>query len=215
MQDILIIGAGGFGREVEEIIQAINRVKHVFNLLGFVDDNVESVEAVGSSSPIISKVSNISQFENVKFVIALGDPIARQNIANKVLDLGFSLQTIIHPSAVISPSAQIGSGVIVCPFAFIGTNSRVGNNVVFNVYSSLGHDSVVEEHCVLSPYAALTGNVHVGNSTFVGTGTLFSPGINIGEKSKISIGTVVTKDVEPGSLVMGNPSRSRVMFQIE
>lgn len=215
MQDLVIIGAGGFGREIEEYIREINRVEPSFNILGFADDEHSALSNYSIQSQIICKLDELEKYRESKFVIAVGDPISRELISNRIHNFGSSLQSIIHPSAVISPSASIGDGSIICPLVYIGTNSIVGENVAMNVYSSIGHDSIVKDHCVISPYSALTGNVQIGTSTFIGTGTKFSPGVLIGKRSKTSIGTVVTTNVEPGSLVSGNPSRSRVMFPID
>lgn len=212
MQDIVIIGAGGFGREVEELISEINASRNQFNLLGFIDSNPEITLNGNSRSQVIGPVTSLAGLSNVKAVIAIGDPIVRKMIFDQLKDMNIELQSIFHPSSIISPSSKIGDGTILCAFTFVGTNSCIEENVVMNVYSSLGHDAIIGSNSVISPYSALTGNVRVGDVCFIGTHSTISPSVEIGDYSKVSSGSMVSKNCEPGSLLSGNPARGRIMF---
>lgn len=213
IQDIVIIGAGGFGREVAEIIDDINKEKKQFNLLGFLDDNEQALKDFPSSYHVIGSTEiDLTTFKQVNFSIAVGDALKRSTYAKMIAIAGAKMQTIVHPLSKVSPTAMIGAGAIFCPFSYAGTLSLIGENAVLNVYSSVGHDSKVGRNSVISPYVAITGNVQVGEGSFIGAHATITPGVSIGKHAKIAAGVTVTRNVEPGSLVWGYPAKSRIMF---
>lgn len=213
IQDLVIIGAGGFGREVAEIIEDINKEKVRFNLLGFLDDNKQALKDFPSVHQVIGSTEfDLTSLKQVNFCIAVGDALKRSLFAKKIAAAGASIQTIIHPLSKVSQTAMIGDGVILCPFSYAGTSSIIGDNAVLNVYSSVGHDSNVGRDSVISPYVAITGNVLIGDGSFIGAHATITPGASIGKHSKIAAGVTVTRNVEPGSLVWGCPAKSRIMF---
>lgn len=211
-KEVLIFGAGGFG--IEALQYAADAAKHgwPYQVAGFLDDAVavgtlvEGVEVVATSSDSVYLATNI--------VIATGDPQARAAIAEKIHAAGGTLVTLVHPSAYVAPSATLGGGCLVCPFALVGVRAVVGANVAMNVYSSVGHDSHVGAHTVLSPYAAVLGRVAVGPQTFLGTHSTIAPGVSVDGYSKISAGALVTRNAPAGSLLVGNPAKGRVMFDV-
>jgi sugar O-acyltransferase (sialic acid O-acetyltransferase NeuD family) len=213
IQDLVIIGAGGFGREVAEIIDDINKEKERFNLLGFLDDNEQALTDIPSRYQVIGSTErDLASFKQVNFCIAVGDALKRSSYAKMIAAAGAKIQTIVHPLSKVSPTSTIGAGVVFCPFSYAGTSSFIGENAVLNVYSSVGHDSKVGRDSVISPYVAITGNVHIGDESFIGAHATITPGVSIGKHTKIAAGVTVTRNVEPGSLVWGYPSKSRIMF---
>lgn len=206
-QEIAIVGAGGFGREIANYAHDAG-----LTTLGFLDDHATG--SVGDL-PILGRIEDASlDLGRVGFVIATGEPTTRATLARRVLTRGGRLTTIIHPTAYISRDATLGAGAIACPFSFVGANAQVDVNVALNTYASVGHDAVVGPHCVFSPYSVINGNVILGNGVFLGTHASVTPGRNIQSQTKVAAGAVVTRDVGPGFLVAGNPARGRVMFPV-
>jgi sugar O-acyltransferase (sialic acid O-acetyltransferase NeuD family) len=212
MQDIVIVGAGGFGREVQEIIYSINNLQPTLNLVGFIDDDPHALSGFKAETKIIGNLNSLKEMKNIKAVVGVGNPEVRKRISEILRCYEIDLQAIISPSAIVSPSASIGKGAIICEFTFVSSNALIGENVVLNVYSSVGHDAVIHSHSVVSPYAAITGNVFIGDTSFVGTHSTVSPCVSIGRFSKIASGSVATKDCPPGTLLSGNPAKGRIMF---
>jgi len=209
--DVIIIGAGGFGRELLEYSIDAEQGGWKHHVIGFLDDDDNALDGF-HSVPLLGRTSDVGSFITARFIIAMGDPILRFKLAKRVRDAGGSLVSLIHPSAYVASSAQVGHGTITCPFALIGCNSLVGENVAINAYASVGHDANVGDSVVLSPYSSLLGNTKLGDCSMIGTHATVMPGISIGSHSKVSASSVVTKHCDPGSLLIGNPAKGRVMF---
>lgn len=210
--DVVIVGAGGFGLEVllywREVHGSLSRIR------GFVDDEVPVGEAVDDDLVVIGTTEDPSLLSG-GVLIAIGDADARHAVAAKVEVSGGQLLTLVHPTAYVAPSAQVGRGTILCPFAMVGAHAVVGDNVIINVYSSVGHEAVVGDHVVLSPYSALLGRTKIGSRCHVATHTTVAPGVNLGQQSKASAGAVVMRDAPAGSMLIGNPAKGRVMFRVD
>jgi sugar O-acyltransferase (sialic acid O-acetyltransferase NeuD family) len=182
--------------------------------VGFVDDRPDALDQFDVSVPVLGGLVDLMRIDARAFIIALGDPALRRGVSDAIGEVGGTLVTLIHPSAYVSSTAQIGSGTLLCPFTLIAANSILGANVAINVYASIGHDSRIGEHCVISPYSAVTGDVSLGDESFLGTHCTIAPGTTIGRCSKVSAGSTVTRDAEAGSLLVGNPAKGRVMYPV-
>lgn len=212
--EVAIIGAGGFGREVLQYCADAQKAGWPHRVVGFVDDRSDALDAYDIPVPVLCGLGDIGNISVAAFIIALGDPVTRGVLAKLVEHLDRVLVSLIHPTAYLAPTAQIGAGVVLCPFTLVAARATVGPNVAVNVYSSIGHDAHVGEHSVMSPYSAVTGDVSVGGETFLGTNCSIAPGTKVGYRSKISAGSVVTHDAEAGSLLIGNPAKGRVMYSV-
>ena len=213
-QDVAIIGAGGFGREVLQYSLDAQATGWPHRVVGFVDDRPDALEQFDVSVSVLGGLGELGRIDVRAFIIALGDPALRRGVSDAVGEVGGTLVTLIHPSAYVSSTAQIGSGALLCPFTLIAVNSILGANVAINVYASIGHDSRIGENCVISPYSAVTGDVSLGSESFLGTHCTIAPGTTIGRRSKVSAGSMVTRDAEAGSLLVGNPANGRVMYPV-
>ena len=211
--DVAIVGAGGFGREALQYCLDAQAVGWPHRVVGFVDDRIDALSGFDVTVPILGGFADLERMGVRAFIIALGDPMLRRQVAESVNGVGGVLVSLIHPTAYVAPTAQIGPGGVLCPFTLIAAHSKVGANVAVNVFASVGHDTLVGDHCVLSPYSAVTGAVTLGDESFLGTHSTIVPGTVIGRCSKVSAGSVVTRDAAAGSLLVGNPAKGRVMFR--
>jgi sugar O-acyltransferase (sialic acid O-acetyltransferase NeuD family) len=207
----VVVGAGGFGREVYRYVLDCLAVGSLrAHTVGFADDRPEALDGFGVG-PLLGSPREVA-WEDYDAVIAVGDPHTREELASLISDEGGRLVTLVHPTAYVAPGSVLGDGVIVGPFAFVSTDVTLGEGTVLNTYASVGHDCRVGDHVVLSPYAVLNGNCQVGARTFLGTHATVTPGRNVGQDVKIAAGSVVMRDVPDGSLAIGNPAKSRVMY---
>jgi sugar O-acyltransferase (sialic acid O-acetyltransferase NeuD family) len=207
-EQVVIVGAGGFGREVLGYIQDAT----VAMVLGFVDENRHALDGFDVPVGVLGGLDEIAITDDTRFVIAVGDPAARRRLALAVRARGGRLSTVVHPTAHLAAGVRLGDGCVICPFAFAGAAASIGANTVLNTYASVGHDTAVGEHCVLSPYATVNGQSVIGDEVFFGTHATVTPRCHVGQRSKISAGAVVHGDVPAFALAAGTPARARVLY---
>ena len=181
-----------------------------YKTIGLYDDNSDLQGKSVLGVPVIGKIKNFP--ENVpsgpiEFFIATGNNNFRSQCYNKIVDAGYRLVNVIHPSAVVSKSAKIGMGVFVGANATINNNSIIGNGVLINTGAIVEHDNVIEDFVNISSNVSTAGRVKIRRNAFLGIGASIIPDIKIGENSIVGAGSVVIKNVERGVTVVGNPAR--------
>lgn len=207
-----IFGAGGFGREVMPLARsmlATSQLNTPYELV-FVVDSLEATEINGHR--VLSTDQFLGSSSPKHFNVAVAESTAREMIASRLSAEGAMPFSIIASSAIVLDGSSLGEGAIICPFVTITSNASIGRFFHANLYSYVAHDCVVGNFVTFAPQVACNGNVHVGNHAYVGTGAVIRQGrarqpTRIGERAVIGMGAVVTKDVEPGVTVVGNPAR--------
>ena len=222
MSRIVVYGGGALGLEAISYLKDLQLQDKICNdrckLDGVIDDGIARIadaEAIYGSALNCWKSEEEVQWEAGDMVlIAVGEPIVRYRIFQRLSAIPVQFFTLIHPTAHVSSTATIGRGTIIGPFSFVGPFTTIGDNSVLNTYASAGHDCIIGNSSVLSPYAVLNGSANIGKAVFMGSGSIVLPSVTVGENSKISAGTVVSRDIEANSLAAGNPAKSRVMFSV-
>jgi len=204
MNRIIIVGAGGFGREVALYL----RESHPdVPLHGFLDDNPCALDGHDPSVPLLGAVRDWNPGPNDLLVIGVGIPSTRRKLASSLSARGARFLTLVHPRALVAPNAVLGTGVIVGPFCYVGPEARIGEQGVLNVYASAGHDTTVGACSVLSPYVTLNGHSTVEEDVFLGSQAVVTIGKRVGAGAKVGAASVVYRDIPPGQLAVGNPAR--------
>ncbi|WP_421781089.1 acetyltransferase [Kiloniella litopenaei] len=208
MNQYIIIGAGGFGHELEEYLRdCFNAGGLKGEFIGYLDDTFSPNTLTKSKSRVLGGLNYDFPIGEFKFLLGLGDPESRSVTFASFVSRGAKFETLIHPSVYKSSSAQVGDGSILCPFSFLGCNSCVNKNSLLNIYSSIGHDCDIGPHSVLSPYATLNGGVVLGTETFLGTRATITQNCHVGSQTKISAGSVVYTNLPDAAIAIGNPAR--------
>lgn len=161
---------------------------------GLVDDNPELNELLGY--PVYHQQKDLSPM-----IVSIGNNAIRKKV---VENLSVEFGQAIHPSATISPTAQIEEGTVVMQGAIIQACVQIGKHCIINTGASVDHECIIENYVHISPHATLCGNVHVGEGSWVAAGTIVLPGVKIGKWSVIGAGSVVSKDIPDGVLAVGN-----------
>lgn len=205
MKDIVIIGAGGFGREVAWLIEEINMKTPTYHLLGFIDDSLE----VGYELNGYKVIGNTEWLKDKDFfvVCAVGNPITKKKIILQLKNTKIRYPILIHPSVNISSYTKIGEGSIVCAGNILTVNILIGKHVIINLDCTIGHDAVIEDYCTILPSVNVSGNVKIEECVSVGTGTQIIQGLCIGNNSIIGAGAVVTKDIPNKVVAVGAPAK--------
>jgi sugar O-acyltransferase (sialic acid O-acetyltransferase NeuD family) len=205
---IVLVGAGGLGREVlNYALEAIRPSPHV-RVKGFLDDDPSASRPNGCRFPILGSILDYSIQPQDRFVMTIGDCVKRAELARRMEARGARFITIIHPTAYVASNATVGNGCIVSPFCAVGSDAKVGNHVLLTWYSSLAHDSICGSFAVLSPYSTANGSAILEEGVFLGTHAVIHPMIRVGAWSKVASGSVVYRDVPPNCLALGNPAKA-------
>lgn len=197
---LAIYCAGGLGREVLDLARQLDRWEEIF----FVDDITEEISVHGARVLRLPEVEPMRG--EVEFIIATGEPSAREALYNRVLAAGYELTSLIASGARIGSGTQLGRGVIAKDIC-ITTDITIGDNVLLNGRVNIGHDGVIGDHTVLSNDTNFGGGVVVGRRAFVGMGAIVKERITIGDDSIVSMGAVVYRSVPPETIVLGNPAK--------
>ncbi len=207
MKELVIVAAGGCGREVLQWAKDINKAENRWHIKGFIDDDLSALDGLKCDVPVLSTVDDYEIRPEDEFVCCIGSSEARARVTEKLKAKGAVFTTLIHPSAVIADSCTLGEGVIVYPFALISDNAHVGDGCIINMYSSVAHDSVLGEFCTISAHCDITGKCRLGDRVFMGSTSQMVPGTRIGDDVYICAGSAVMTRVRSGSKVLGNPAK--------
>lgn len=203
---ILIVGAGGFGREV--LLWAQDAwPDDVSKISGFLAADGSRASDSSRPLPVLGDPAVFEPGIGDGFLLAIGIPKVRRAVAESLLARGAEFLTLVHPTAIVAHSAQIGAGSILCPYAIVSDSASLGRFALLNYHASLGHDAVAGEFVVLSPYATLGGAAHICDDVFMGMHASVGPGRQIGARSKVSANSCALADVPSDCIVFGVPGR--------
>lgn len=209
VKELLIFGAGGLARELADSVTDINAERLTYRLIGFADDDeklhrtsVNGVEVIGGRS----MVKELARQREIVAVIAITNTAAKQALVAE-LNASVKWETLVHPSALVSPSARIGHGCILQAYVLVAANATIGDQCIVNACSGLGHDAVLGDYGAIMSQCDVTGRARLGAAVFMGSGARILPGVVVGEGAKIAAGAVVSRNVEAGATVGGNPAR--------
>jgi sugar O-acyltransferase (sialic acid O-acetyltransferase NeuD family) len=210
MRPLLIIGAGGFGRETLNAVRAVNEVTPTWAIEGFLDDDRCIEGCLIDGVPVIGPISAVDAHPDADAVVTIGNPdnyTSRRTIVSKLNLQADRWATIIHPAAVVAPGTQIGPGTVILAGAVTTSPVRIGAHVVVMPAVVLTHDNVVSDYATLASGARLAGGVNVGEGAYLGAGALVREHRTIGAWALIGMGAAVTMDVPPGEVWAGLPAR--------
>lgn len=208
MNDLVIYGAGGFGRETALLIEQINTHRPQWNVLGYCDDGKTAGEKVGAVD-ILGGMERLNDVrEELNVVIAIADPGIREQIKNNLSNSFLRFPTLVHPSVKLNGTCQIGEGSILCAGSIVTVDVTIGAFAIVNLNCTLGHDCILKDFTSLMPAVNVSGSVRIGRSSYIGAGAILLQGITIGDYSLVGAGAVVNKSFDNHKKIMGVPARA-------
>lgn len=204
---LAIYGTGNSGLEMLELITYCEKLRNQWEELVFIDDTKAAGEFHGCRMFPFHEFSGVFQADEIEVIIAVGEPANRKALYEKVVNGGYRLGVVVHPTSVVSPSAVLKAGAVIKDSVSISSGAVIGENVYINGISLIGHGVVIGPHSQISSHVVIAGNTTVGTGVYVGVSACVRDHIEIGENAIVAMGAVVMKSVRPGRTAMGNPAR--------
>lgn len=209
MKNIVIIGAGDFGKEIVWLIEDINKANPTYVIIGFLDDDEKKTGKMINGYQCVGTTEDLPELirtQNVCAVIAMQDGDSRKRIAEKIPWFD-SWETLIHPSANIAETSKLGKGCVVCAGCNVSVNTVLGKHCILNLTVTMGHDSDVGDYVSVMSGAVISGHVVLRERAYLGSNSTVLPFMKVGIHAKVGAGSVVIRNVKDEVTVMGVPAK--------
>ena len=209
MRRLVIVGAGGHGREIYELAAVLRDQSGGWELAGFVADEVPDLSLLDRmGARYLGGLDELSQLD-CEFIIGVGDCQTRRRIGDRLQNVRDRAASLVHPSAVVGRDVVLGRGVVITAGVVVTTNVTLGDHTHLNVRSSVSHDCRLGQFVTVSPGATVCGSVNLADRVYVGAGACLKQGVTVGPDTMIGAGAVVVADAGPGLTLVGVPARPR------
>lgn len=208
MKDIVVIGAGGFGREVGQLIKDINLEKKEWNFLGYIDGNREKQGMILNGDPVIGGEAWLEQKSGneVWAVCAIGNTKVKYEVISR-MGKTVRFPNLIHPTVLSNNFVELGVGNIICAKSILSVNIRLGNHVAINPGCSIGHDTIINDYTTLMWDVTLSGNVVINEGCEIGSKSVVIQQKTVGKWCIIGAGAVVVRDLPENCTAVGVPAK--------
>lgn len=207
MKHLIILGAGGMGRQVYLFAQSCKGYNEEYIIKGFLDDNPNSMDGYDNYPPLLGTVDGYMIEKDDVFFNSIGDVTAKKKCINKILDRGGEFVSLIHPTAGVSKGAKIGRGCMISARAGIGTETKIGDFCLIQDNAIIGHDVHVGNFCRIDCNVVLIAGVKLDDEVCVHTSSVVNHRVHIGEGAIVGALSFVIRNVKPGTTVQGNPAK--------
>ncbi len=207
LPELVIIGAGGFGREMYAWAEQSEQYQRDWTIKGFVDDNLQALDSFPSPGRLLGTISDHQPQSDEVFICALGQPGPKRKCSELIESRGGRFTQLVHRTVVMGHEVSLAAGVVLCPYAVVSANNRLGKSVAINLHSSVDHDAEVDDWSQINCHCDLTAAVKVGKGVFMGSRVSVIPEVSIGDEAYLGAGSVVLRDVPAGWKMVGAPAK--------
>lgn len=200
MKDLLILGCGGHSRTVIDTAKLLGR-----SIVGLIDLNFSGVDERILGVSVIGGSDQLANYspDNAEVFIAIGDNEERSEVSDWVKNQGFTIISLVHPSAIVSSTVTVGKGVIVCAGCIINPMAKLADGVIVNTGSIVDHETAVGEFTHLAPGTRIAGRVSIGKHSFIGIGASVVDKVTLGDNVIVGAGSVVLHSIKDNTTVVG------------
>lgn len=207
MQDVIIVGASGFGREVLTMVERVNAVTPTYNVLGFIDDDLNALDGFELEYRILGTIQDWKPTDREQYVLAIAKPTVKERIVPILKERGARFATVIDPSASVGVRSMLGEGVVMFGQVGISVDVTIGDFVFFNAFGGIGHDTVIGDYCTFGPKVCISGGTKIGRCVNVGALASTYPGVQVGDYATIGMNSAAIRRVKPNTTVIGVPAK--------
>ncbi len=206
---IVLYGSGGNARVILDMLRLDDR----FHVVGLIDDNPARHGQRVFGAPILGDDKTLAELQKqglqhvVNAVGSAKNTAPRTTVHDKLVAMGFTLPSLVHPSVILGQEVTIGAGSLLMAGVIVNPGTTIGRNCLINTGTVIEHDCTIEDHVFIGPACALAGNTKIGQGAFIGIGANAIQGLTIGKDAVVAGGAMVIRDVGPGWWVMGVPAR--------
>jgi len=201
---IIVVGGGGFGRELMCWLEDCAAAGTLPRMAGFIDDNPAELRGYG---PRLGSIQDFTPGPRDLFALGVASPSVKRRLAGLLHDRGGKFPVVIHPTAIVVRTAQVAEGVVMCPRSTLTADTRIERFVTMLNTSGVGHDSVVGEFSTISSVCDVMGNAVIGSDVFLGSSVRILPKVKIGSGAIVGAGVTVIRSVRPGDTVYNPPPK--------
>ncbi len=210
-RQVVIVGAGGHGRDTLDIFKAVNvAAPGSWHVLGFVSELASDHGREVGGLPVLGDWRWFETQDPASLplvVCAVGDPALRRRLVEQARRLGLAFASVVHPAAVVPEEAALGVGALVSAGVMTTSSIRLGEHVILNLGCTVAHDAVLGDFVTIAPGVHVSGHVQIGAGCDLGTGAVVLPKVTIGAGAIVGAGAVVTKDLPADCTAVGVPAR--------
>lgn len=210
MKKLCIVSAGGYGKEIMEVVKDNNRMKEEWDILGFIDDNEELHGKEINGYPVLGGrdwLKERADDESLGCIIAMGDTRIKKKLVEDLEKAGVRFWSVIHHSCYVADFVEIGEGAIVAPECIVTPNAKIGKHVILNMKVVVGHDAVVGDYCILNPGTNIMGGAVIGEGVYIGGNASVRQLVKVGDWSVIGMNAAVVKDIPECVTAVGVPAK--------
>ncbi len=213
MKNIVIYGAGGFGREIACLINRINAVKPEWNLLGFIDDG-EPVGKENEYGKVLGDFDTLNSWQTpISVVISIGKPQTVKMLIEKITNPNIDFPNLIAPDVILMDpnNVSIGRGNIICTGCLISCNTKIGDFNCFNDFVSIGHDTTIGNYNAFMTATRVSGIVTIGDCNFFGVNSCMVQGVKVGNNTTLAAGSALIRRTKDGFTYIGVPANAMII----
>lgn len=202
---LILVGGGGFGRELASWVDHAAAAGHGAPLAGFIDSKPDAMQ--GHDTPWLGDFGDFAMRPDDMFLLGVGNPATKVRIVATLRERGARFARFVHPTAIVGRNAVQGEGVILTPLSVVTADTYLGDFVTVLSFSGIGHDASVGAFTTISTHVDVMGGASLGERVMVGSGARIMPGIKVGDDAKVGAAALVMLTVKPGSTVFARAAK--------
>ena len=207
MKHLVIIGAGGMGKDIYHTAKLSTGYDKEFDIKGFIDDNIHSLDGCEGYPPVLNTIKDYLPVEDDVFACSMGNVKTKRLLCEMIKSRGGKFITLIHNTAQLGENVKLGDGCIVDSHAHIGSDTIIGENCLIQTFAGIGHDCRVGDYCRLDVRSFLVGGVILEENVTIHTNAILNHHVVVEKDAVVAALSFVVRKVKAGTTVYGNPAK--------